>query len=70
MPLEVSSLGYIIIDCQTPPAELIKAAKAEVGDRLARFQGTASDEHGYGILGWGPQCAALFETQKEVRVKI
>lgn len=41
-----------------PSAELVSAAKAEVNDRLANFQGAASNEHGYGILGWGPQCAA------------
>lgn len=70
MALEASSLGYVIIDCHPPPAELVSAAKAEVNDRLANFQGAASNEHGYGILGWGPQCAALFGTQKEVRANI
>jgi hypothetical protein len=63
-------LGYVIIECLPPPAELVSAAKAEVNDRLADFQGAASNEHGYGILGWGPQCAALFGNQKEVRTYI
>lgn len=69
MALETSSLGYAIIDCQHLSEELASAAKAEVNDRLSDFQGAASDDHGYGILGWGPQCAAFFGTQKEVRSK-
>jgi hypothetical protein len=47
--------------------ELINAVKAEVNDRLADFQGAASNEHGYGMLGWGPRCATLFRNQTEVR---
>ncbi|KAJ5706897.1 hypothetical protein N7488_006698 [Penicillium malachiteum] len=67
MASEPSTLGYVIIESHPPPAGLISAAKAEVNDRLADFQGAASNEHGYGMLGWGPQCAALFRNQKEVR---
>lgn len=70
MASELSSLGYVIIESHPPPAELISAAKAEVNDRLADFRGAASNEHGYGILGWGTQCAALFGNQNEVRTHI
>lgn len=67
MALEASPPGYVIINGQPPPVELINAVKAEVNNRLADFQGAASNEHGYGMLGWGPRCATLFANQTEVR---
>ncbi|OQE70068.1 hypothetical protein PENNAL_c0125G08637 [Penicillium nalgiovense] len=66
MAPETGSLGYVIIDCHVPPEELVNAAKAEVKGRLTDFQDAASDEHGYGILGWGSQCASLFRTHEEI----
>lgn len=62
--------GYALIDCHAPSKDLIQLVRAEVNDRLPDFQDVTSDEHGYGILGWGSQCASFFRTHEEVRADV
>jgi hypothetical protein len=67
MASEADSRGYIVVDGPRISSELIKSAKAEVEGRVSRLQDVTSEDHGYGILGWGPRCAELFESYRGVR---
>lgn len=48
-----------------PSENPTRAAKAEVEG--CQYEGATPDEHGYGILGWGPQYTELFGSENWVR---
>lgn len=67
MASEADSLGYIVVDGPILSSELVKSAKAEVKNRVLELKNVTSDDHGYGLLGWGPRCAEVYENYRRVR---